>query len=112
MRSKGLKGFDVEKFWRNWEEIAVWGRKEQEKKEANMSNEMFKQEKWKRGHAKREENRRIKGGARNHGMPFSAELPLRPKSVSPTKQPTLSGPALFPGVSEQNFVDEDDEMKP
>jgi hypothetical protein len=108
MRSKGLKGFDVEKFWRNWEEMAVWGRKDQERREASLSHETFMQEKWSRQQAK---HKRIRNGARNDGVDFSMGLSLRPKSVSPTKQVISSGPAIFPGVSELKFNEDDDEMK-
>jgi hypothetical protein len=92
MRGKGLNGFNVESFWRNWESIVPPGRKETEKK-ANTT---------------------VRVRAKNHGMgrmEFKLELQLRPKPGIQNEQAIVPKPTAIPAVSQQELKEQDDEMK-
>ena len=84
MRGKGLNGFNVESFWRNWESIVTPGRKETEKK-ANTT---------------------VRVRAKNHGMgwmEFKLELQLRPKPGIQNEQAIVPKPTAIPAVSQQEL---------
>jgi hypothetical protein len=90
MRGKGLNGFNVESFWRNWESIVPSGRKE----------------------TKRNTTAQVR--AKNHGMglmEFELDLHLRPKLGIQSEQAIMPTPATIPAVSQQELKEQYDEMK-
>ncbi len=92
MRGKGLNGFNVESFWRNWESIVPPGRKETDKK-GNTTGRV---------------------SAKNHGMgrmEFKLELQLRLKPGIQSEQAIVPKPAAISAVSQQELKEQDDEMK-
>jgi hypothetical protein len=92
VRGKGLNGFNVESFWRNWESIVPPGRKETEKKG----------------------NTTVRARAKNHGlgrMAFTLELQVRPKPGIQCEQAVVPTPAAIPAIFQQKLKEQDVEMK-
>lgn len=102
MRGKGLQGFNVEKFWRNWEDMAGRARKDGFSG-AELRKDMAKQEMWRKKREESEEDRKL--------VERASQLQLQPKLDSRSEKAKLSGFAVFSGAFEQKFHGDDDAME-